>query len=554
MKIFPLKISPTLLVFFCALIISVFLHTYRLDLPCLNEDEAAQGYNTYAVLQTGHDEYGRVPLRYLSFGENKLPLTGMLSAPFIALFGLNSLTVRLPILLLGILFPLLFYGAAYTLTQSKRVALVACLLASTNTWLYTMSRHQHEAVVLVAIVLLIVIWMYHHPTVSSFQYGVLRKIPSGLLYLLILGLLFFMGLFTYHSAKVIIPFLAIVSFVQIWRRKKEWSRVAVIVFMSAFFLFGLTEFFQPTNRIAGLSYFTHPVFTHEIEEGRRLGGSPFYYNKVVYGLHRAVQRSLDYLSPAFLLVQSDPNPRYGSPSIHLFTLFEYILFIIGLIVLWRKKLPTRLFLTLLVIVGTIPAAAALPANSSTRSFVLTVPLIIIASIGLVYAQDFINNQHRRIQRILVAVFVAGVMIHIGSFAASAHTYFNDYLKNRQTEEAWQCGTQEMSQFVWNNYGAFDKFYITRANGQPYIFLLFYKPFPPKDYQKIAKPGTYNEYGFWEQDAFDKFIFQKPLVYDGKPKSAYIMTPQEAKQNGLDTKTLIPIYHEAVVRYYVKENL
>lgn len=547
------KLSPTLLVMLCAIGISVFLHTYRMDLPCLNEDEAAQGYNTYSVLQTGYDEYGHIPLRYLSFGENKLPLTGMLSAPFIALFGLKSLTVRLPVLLLGIVFPLLFYGAAYALTHSRKVALVACLMSSTNTWLYTMSRHQHEAVVLVAITLLIIVRIYDHQRPSSSQHTGLPRIPIKLRSTIVLALLFFMGLYTYHSAKVIIPFLAITALILTWKHRKTWFSVAFIIFVSVFLLFGITEFLQPTNRLSGLSYFTHPVFVHEIQEGRRLGGSPLYYNKIVYGTHRAIQRSISYLSPAFLLTQSDPNPRYGSISVHLITLFEYVFFIVGLTVLWLKRIPSRMFLTLLLIVGTIPAAAALPTDSATRSFVLTVPLIIIASIGLVYVLEHIQNQHQRIRHVVIAVLIVGTVIHISSFVASAKAYFYEYLEDYQTGKAWQCGSQEMSKFVWKNYDNFDRFYITRANGQPYIFLLFHKPYPPREYQKIASPGVYNEYGFWEQNGFDKFVFQKPLVYDGKPKSAYIMTPQEAKQNGLDTKTLIPISHDGVVRYYVKEN-
>lgn len=91
----------------------------------------------------------------------------MLSARFIIFFGLNELTVRLPVLLLGILLPFFFYGAALSLSQSKKVAVVSRPTASTNTWLYTMSRHQHEAVVLVVITLLIVSLIYRYLTKSA---------------------------------------------------------------------------------------------------------------------------------------------------------------------------------------------------------------------------------------------------------------------------------------------------------------------------------------------------------------------------------------------------
>jgi len=538
MKFSLSKKSLSSLAILLALSVSVFLHTYKIDKLSLNEDEAAQGYNTYSVLQTGYDEYGRIPLRYLSFGENKLPLTGMLSSPFIMLFGLNELTVRLPVLLLGILFPLFYYGATLSLTQSRKIAVVSCLLASTNTWLYTMSRHQHEAVVLTVITLLIISLIYRNHTK-----GVSR-----------IALLLFMGLYSYHSGKIIMPFLALVSLVYVWKYHKQKFNKVFIFIIAAFLVFGATEIVQPNNRIGNLSYFTSPVFSHEIEEGRRLGGSPLYYNKVVYGAHRALTRTIGYLSPHFLLTNSDPNPRYGSPQVHLLTIFEYGMFIIGLIFIWIKKHPARLFLTSLLLITIIPAVAAFPTDSLTRSFVMTVPLLIIASIGAIYTWEIAKLQRPVIKNILLILLAVGVVIHLLGFYTSAKAYFSEYLKSSQTQQAWQSGTKEMAEYVWENYSKFDTFYITREYGQPYIFLLFYKPYPPKEYQKVTKPGKYNEYGFWEQEGFDKFVFRKPNTYAPAKRSVYIMTPEEVKLNKLDPNNLKKILHGSQVRFYVKENL
>ncbi len=554
MKSSLLKLPLTLLAILLSLGMSIVLHSYKIDRLCLNEDEAAQGYNTYAVMQTGYDEYGRVPLRYLSFGENKLPLTGILSAPLITFFGLNDLTVRLPVLLIGTIFPLLFYGAAYALSRSKRVAIVACLLASTNIWLYTMSRHQHEAVVLAAIVLLIIALLYRYigdAKTTERRNQVVFGIPKTVVHLTIL---LFMGLYTYHSGKVIMPFLAFVSLLLIWKHKRTRFITATILILIAFLLFTITEIIHPTNRVSSLSYFTAPVFTHEIQEGRRLGGSPLYFNKVVYGTHRAIQRTLGYLSPQFLLFSSDPNPRYGSPQVHLLTMFEYALFIVGMILMWWKRHPSRLLLTSLLLITIVPAAAALPTDSLTRSFIMTVPLILIASLGANYLWDFGQSRDPVMRSGAVILLLVGTCVHIFGFYTSSRAYFHQYLESPQTQKAWQCGTKELAEYVWKNYTRFDSFFITRTYGQPYIFLLFYKPYPAREYQRIAKPGQYNEYGFWEQDGFDKFIFRKPLIPNKKSKSAFIMTPEEAAMNTLDSRTLKPILHDGQVRFYIKENL
>lgn len=519
--------------------ISIFLHTYQAGKPCLNEDEAAQGYNTYSVLQTGYDEYGKIPIRYLSFGENKLPLTGMLSAPFITLFGLNVLSVRLPVLVLGILFPAFFYGATYSLTKSKRTALIACVLAGTNVWLGTMSRHQHEAVVLATIVLIYVSTLF-------------RNLPKlNKRNILTLGILSFMGLYTYHSAKVIIPFLVVSTLIIIFHKQRNIFKQSIIVFLIAFILFGLTEYIQPTNRVTNLSYFTSPAFIHEIQQGRVEGGSPLFYNKIIYGGYTGLRRFIGYLGPEFLLNKSDSNLRYGYPSVHLLTYVEYIFMLIGLIIMWLKKQPQRLFLTLLIGVTIFPATFSLATDSSTRSFLLTIPLLIIASIGISSISSILIGSKKLVYRLFISfVLLVSIIIHIFQLSQSWHNYFTIYLFDKSA--FWQCGAKEMSDYVWSNYQRFDKFYITSANSQPYIYLLFYKPYPPADYQKIATIKPYNQYGFWEQDGFDKFIFRKHNKIEQSAKSAFILTPEEVKLGNIDLSSLLQLKSCGSTRYYVYE--
>jgi 4-amino-4-deoxy-L-arabinose transferase-like glycosyltransferase len=537
------RLPLTTIILCLSVCISIFLHTYRMNDLCLNEDEAAQGYNTYSVLQTGYDEYGRLPLRYLSFGENKLPLTGILSAPFIALGGLNTLSVRLPVLLIGMFLPLLFYGAAYTLTKSKVAAVVACFFSSANVWINTTSRHQHEAVILSAIVLLFIIAIYRVNALNT-RMGIIR-----------LAVLFFMGLYTYHSGKMIMPFLGLTTVLIFWKKNRKAVKWIILSLGTVALIFGITELIQPNNRVANLSYFTAPVFTYEIEEGRRAGGSTLYYNKVVYGATQAIQRTFGYLSPGFLLQRSDPNPRYGSPDVHLLTVVEYLLVLLGFVMLWLKKHIHRIFLSFLLFVAIIPAAAALPTDSNTRSFVLTVPLILIMSIGAHYAINYLNAvKERNIKVFFIILGCFTIIIHLSFLFQSWKAYFVRYLKDERTLRSWQCGTKEMSDYVWQNYDKFEHFVITRAYGQPYIFLLFNKPYPPDVYQKIAKQGTYNEYGFWEQDSFDKFTFRSPNIAGVQKSTAFIMTPEEVTNNKLDKKKLYPVTHNGVARFYVQENL
>lgn len=60
-------------------------------------DEASIGYNAYSILKTGKDEWGEfLPLHFRAFGEFKLPVYIYSTIPFVYVFGLNEVSVRLP--------------------------------------------------------------------------------------------------------------------------------------------------------------------------------------------------------------------------------------------------------------------------------------------------------------------------------------------------------------------------------------------------------------------------------------------------------------------------
>src|SRR3989344_6801008 len=89
-------------VFLFALFIRVYLLS---SVPAhLSWDEASIGYNAYSILESGIDETGKTfPLVFEAFGVQKLPGYIYLSVPFVKLFGLNELSVRLPSALFGAL-------------------------------------------------------------------------------------------------------------------------------------------------------------------------------------------------------------------------------------------------------------------------------------------------------------------------------------------------------------------------------------------------------------------------------------------------------------------
>src|SRR3990167_4417424 len=80
--------------------IALILRFYKLgQIPLsLSWDEVSLGYNAYSILKTGRDEHAKwFPLAaFEAYGDYKPPLYIYASVPFIKVFDLNELAVRLP--------------------------------------------------------------------------------------------------------------------------------------------------------------------------------------------------------------------------------------------------------------------------------------------------------------------------------------------------------------------------------------------------------------------------------------------------------------------------
>lgn len=60
-------------------------------------DELDAGYQAYSIFKTGRDIRGyKFPIYFHSLSESKAPLYLYSAVPFVAIFGLNEMGVRLP--------------------------------------------------------------------------------------------------------------------------------------------------------------------------------------------------------------------------------------------------------------------------------------------------------------------------------------------------------------------------------------------------------------------------------------------------------------------------
>lgn len=121
--------------------------------PALTWDEVSIGYNAWSILQTGRDEHGRfMPLdSFVAYGDYKPPIAIYLTVPFVALFGLTDIAVRLPVILFSTATIALTYILVKELfplyTYKRQLSLLVSLLLAISPWHINLSRAGFEAVI-----------------------------------------------------------------------------------------------------------------------------------------------------------------------------------------------------------------------------------------------------------------------------------------------------------------------------------------------------------------------------------------------------------------------
>ncbi len=518
-----------LLTFIVILSASLFFYKLNEAPPCLNADEASFAYNAYSILKTGRDEYGEfLPLRLKAFGDNRFPLITYLDIPWVALFGLNETSARMANFPFVILFPIVLYFLTLELFKNKHAAVFSSLFVTLSVGLQSIGRQTHEAYLTVFFLTL----------ASYFFVKFLNKKRPVDFYLFVI--VFFIDLFGYHPTRLWAIFFFGVTLFMAFTKKLNWKYL--IIFTASVCLFAVTDFVYKPTRVSNLLFFNSPGFHAKVTELQSEGGSRILYNKLTVAVKDLASDYLKYFSPQFLAINGDDNYRFGYPGMYPVTPVEYILMLVGLYFLFRNREKWRFLVLALLLFSPSSAILSWAGASLTRSLFILIPVSIIAAYG---ASQILK--HKKI----VFIVVMGVYLIMALY--NWDFFLHHFPKRLVTIRAWQCGYKELGEYVKTNYDRFDKFYITRKNGQPYIFMLFYLAYPPGEYQKTAYLTPPDEYGFGQVEGFDKFVFSLDQI-DTSIGSAVIGFPDDfssdLNQEELDMSKKIQVRSEQM--FWIKE--
>jgi 4-amino-4-deoxy-L-arabinose transferase-like glycosyltransferase len=504
-----------------------FLRTYQINkTPTLLWDEAALGYNAYSILQTGKDEYGTtLPLIFKSFGDYKPGVYVYLATPFIALFGLNSISVRLPSIILGSFIPLILFLLIKTISpKSQKLALLSAFFISFNPFNIHFSRGSWETNVLTFQLLL--------GSYLLIKYLKGDKVKN----LFLSALTFGISLYTYQAAKMIAPLIILVTLI-VFNKLLSLKNVKAYLlgFILPLFLFSLpilqgVLFSSDSNRLKVVSLFSYPRSEQEttqiLSESNPTNYQIFHSHPIFFS-RNFLSRYFNHFTPEFLAFKGDwQNLRHSAPYIGVLLYPSLIFFFIGLFsnTLHKKQ---KLFFALWLLAAPIPAALTRDSVTAVRAMSLSIPLIYFTALGIQKSYQLIKT---KLAKIFFISFIS--LVYFFTFIYYSDLYLNHLLKKDPGQYLY--GYQQVMEHVIKYQDNYQTINITNFYGQPYIYYLFYSKYPPKDYQpQSTLVGNSLDTGTIEKIDNITFYGSDYVKAQNTPNSLTIFSHDEILRQGID---------------------
>lgn len=460
--------------------------------PALNWDEVSLGYNAYSILKTGRDEWGRtMPVSFEAFGDYKLPGYIYTLVPFVAVFGLENLTIRLPSVIAGSLSVLFLYLLVLELTKDKKWAVISSLLLAISPWHFFLSRIALEA----------------NLALSFFLAGfyLLVKGVNKSVFLIPASFLFGLSIFTYNSARVFVPLFlgafVLLNFKKIKINKNYLlSLLVFLVFLGAGFY--LAVFQDSSARYYWVRILDEGAINF-LEQSRNNSSlnpllTNLIYNRPVYFVSNFALNYFKHFSIQFLGLSGGTNYQFSLPNMGLMYLTEFPFLLLGFFILLKKRLGW-IFLAWFLI-APIPSALTREAPQALRSIFMLGSVQVISAYGLIQFLKWLSPKKMlaKIALILIIVFVG----------INAFYYFKVYYKDYPVEysEAWQYGYPQAVSFIAQNYEKYPKIFFSKKYGEPHIFYLFYTKYDPDKFQNNPSLVRFERSNWRWVDKLDKISF------------------------------------------------
>lgn len=483
--------------------------------PGISNDEADNGYEAYSLLKTGKDQWGKVwPITdFLGFGDHRLPVYIYSIIPFEAILGLNSVSIRLPSVVSGVVVLIL----TYILTRSWFSDLVgkfAVIILVLMPWFWGMTRIAIEPPVALTFILA--------GTLSFWN------AKERLWFYLFSGLLFALAMFSYPGIRLFLPIWAVflAFFCLKWRaRFFYWLGIAII--SAGIFLLG------SSTRLKQIWVIENPVLVdvanRHLDACRGVIPSTVcrvLENKWVVIGEELTKNYLNHFSLGFIFLESDLAkgllPVGGLVQKSLFLpIIVGVFFFLRRIISNEKLNRNNVDLVLVWLLASPLADSITGAGHYSRSFVMVFPIALTAGLGF----ELIWHKWRKISMIIMALFV----IESGKFVLDYFTYFPKYHAKYTHYEYKEL----MDYFKGVGEDEYSNIYLSSQHfdSKQYMFYLYYFGIDPSWYQKSENKDWHDEGNGWiriTRVGGWRFVALLPDINEVPDDSLYIGAKAEIK--------------------------
>ncbi|MDQ3239614.1 MAG: glycosyltransferase family 39 protein [bacterium] len=423
------KITLTLI-----LIVGMFLRLFELgSIPRgLHVDEVSLGNSADSILKTGTDISGK----------NQLPGYLYASIPFIALFDLNSTSIRLVSAVSGVLSILGVYLLTSLLIDKSKpgynaIPLIAATLLTITPWSIHLSRAAFEAnfaFTLLIFAIYTFITFYNH-----------KKLPIGVLSII----LFSSTIFTYSPYRFITPVLIIILF------SYYFNHFAKRHIVSLSLLFIMLSLPIMSNRLIGSD-------TNLVTQELNLGISDESLGPILGFL----QKFLIHFNADYLFFKGDYSARNSLKEFGLLLLPQLPFIAIGLYKSFVYNNKSKLVIYSLIILSPVSSALSTLTPHALKSYSLLLPLTIVSSIGLYHSTVFIKNI--KLQRAIIGLIA---ILFSYSFISYTHIYYKHYPLKSSWD--WNEESTIVAQHITSNYSNNQRVVIECDPGVLTKYLKFY---------------------------------------------------------------------------------
>lgn len=483
-------------------VLATVLRVYDLkDVPAgLFCDEAALGYNSYALGTAGIDENGEtVPLFVWSFGGYKNPIYIYAGILPVKIFGLDELSTRLTAALFGVggIIAMFFLGRALF---NAWVGLFAALFLTLCPWHLHFSRIGFE---LISFPFLFTIGL---TLLVRYTQG-RRTLAAGMFFCALC-------LYAYAISAVFVPlFLAGFSLLYAPTLLRRWKETLLALVVIA-----------ATVAPAGIFYYRHPQATGYFRNTTVLAPSA----DVRAQAERLAANYFAFMSPRFLFENGDAITRHAVRGFGQLLPATAPFIVLGaLVALLRRDRASKLAVWW---VAVYPVAPSLMTEipSASRGIMGAPGFCLLAGIGLGAALAALGWIMRRRPLALAAqaAALAGLgYVLVPQFTRYLHAYFVDYPKySAPTYGGFQFGYRDSIQYMETQRDKFDLLMLTAVEvNQPQIFPLFYNAVDPRKW--AASPRAPRDLGYLILDPaeYSRYGVNQRVLYQLRPSDLYYFT-------------------------------